>query len=325
MRISRVSLLVAAVAFSASATVARADSRAWTAAKKTLPANLYVVAGVNFGSIRSSTLFQQLWPGVLAKAGDAQAALDQIKQSCNIDLVERLESAVAGLDSNNQGAFVVALKGTTQKDLETCLAKFAKEKGKTLTITKAGPLTQYSAAGSDKTMYVRWLGKDVFAIATQPDDKDATVKWTSGGIATDKTLKAPLAASKTSASVWVVVNKPQDLADLHAKMLLGYGSAEMKGGTIAADLHLLLDSAKAAADAATQSLTQLNAFKKSGNVPPAFASILSTLQVKAAGAELVVSASMAEKDLMGIVAMMGMSPSTTAPAPPTAPTAPTKP
>ena len=55
---------VAAVALCLSTTAASADSRAWTAAKKVLPADLQVVVGMNFAPIRSSELFKQYWPTV---------------------------------------------------------------------------------------------------------------------------------------------------------------------------------------------------------------------------------------------------------------------
>jgi hypothetical protein len=303
MRTSRVSLLIAAAAFTASATAAHAESRAWTAAKKTLPANMQVVAGISFGQIRSSQLFQTMWPTLMAQAGDAKTTLDTVKTSCGIDVVNQLDSIVFAVDEAQQGGAVIALKGTTQKDLDACFQKFAKEKGKTATISKDGALTKY--AGGDKALYVKWLGKDVFAVSSKPDDKDATAKFVAGGLTADKSMKAPLAASKTDAAFWGVVNKGQDLTDLGAKMLMGYGSADVKSGNIAADLHLVLDSAKAAADSAVKATEQINQAKKSGQIPPMFASMLSSLKITAAGSEIVVSASVAEKDLMGLVSMLG--------------------
>jgi hypothetical protein len=305
----RTSLALAAF-FSIAATVAaapaaRAESKAWTAAKKSLPGNLQVVVGMNFGAIRSSQLFQMMWPMMIKQAGDAQTKLDAIKTSCGIDFVNALDSMVVGMDASEKGAVVLALKGTSQKDLEACLTKVAKADGKTAKITKAGPITQYSGMGG-KDVYVKWLDKDVVELATQVEDKALLGTMTAGGVDKDKALKAPLASSKTDAAIWGVVNKAQDLDQLHAKMTLGYGSADVKSGQISTELHLVLDSAKAATDGAAQATQQLAAAKKSGQIPPAFASLLSSLQIKAMGPEMIVSAAMAEKDVLGLITQFAM-------------------
>ncbi len=302
------SILLAAATLSAAAltfavTPAHAESRAWSAAKKTLPANLQIVGGVSFAGIRSSALFQQMWPAMIKQAGDAGATLDAVKQTCGIDVVAQLDSLAFGGDDAQKGAMVIAVTGTTEKDIDACFQKLGKDKGKPAAIAKVGALTKYSLG--DKALYVRWLGKDIFAIASDPEDKDLTTKVTGGGITGDRALKAALAGSKTDAAVWGVYNKPQDLQQLNVKMTMGYGSADVKAGSIAADVHLVLDSAKAAAATVTATNQQIATAKKSGGLAPAVVSLVNSLQIKAAGAEVVVSAQMAEKDLLGLIAAFG--------------------
>jgi hypothetical protein len=67
----RASLVLAVALTAAAASQASAESRAWTAAKKALPANLLGVGGINFTPIKSSQLFQQLLPMAMASQPDA--------------------------------------------------------------------------------------------------------------------------------------------------------------------------------------------------------------------------------------------------------------
>jgi hypothetical protein len=299
----RASLVLAVALTAAAAQQASAESRAWTAAKKALPANLLGVGGINFGPIKSSQLFQQLLPMAMASQPDAQAKLDAFKAECGFDPMTAFDSAVIGMVGEDKGAIVVALNGTQQKDIDACITKMAKANGKAATISKAGALTKYAGLGKD--FYLKWLSTDSFAIATAPDDKALLTKLTGGGIAGDKALKTALATVNTDAAVWGAGHKTQDLPDIHAKMTGLYGSADVKSGTISAELHAQLDSAKAATDAAAQANQQLSAVKSSGGLPPALAGALGSVAVKAAGSEVVVTGSIAEKDVMNILMSFG--------------------
>ncbi len=314
-------MFLAAAFVATASSAARAESHAWSAAKKALPANLTMVGGISFDAIRSSQLFQTMWPMLLAQSGgDAQAKLDAFKSTCGFDPLTAFDSAALGMDDSQQGAIVVSLKGTDQKGIEACLTKVAKADGKTASISKAGALTKYSGLG-DKDVYLKWLSSDTFAIATAPDDKALLTKYTAGGIDKDKSLKGALASVKTDAALWGIGNKQQDLSDIGAKMLMGYGSADLKSGTIGAEIHIVVDSAKAATTAAAKANAQLAEAKKSGGIPPALSGLVNSVQVKASGSEIVMSASMAEKDLLGLIQMMGLgagggAPPSASPVPP---------
>ena len=82
-----------------------------------------------------------------------------------------------------------------------------------------------------------------------------------------------------------------------------YGSADVKSGTISAELHAVVDSAKAATAAAKQANDQIAAAKKSGQLPPAIAGMLNSVSVTAKGSEIVVTASVAEKDILSMMQM----------------------
>jgi hypothetical protein len=298
---------------------AHAESRAWTAAAKLLPPDMEVVMGANVAAIRSSALFQQLYPTMLSKLGtDASAHLDAFKNTCGLDPLQKLDSVVMAVDASQQGFAVVALKAASQKDLEACFQKATKADGKTLTITTESGVTKYA---TDKdTFYLRWLGKDTFAMSTTPDNKDSLTKMTAGG---DKAMKGVVGKMKTNAAIWFVTNQSQDLSQFNAKMTRAYGSADFKAGNVSVDAHLVLD--QSADQIAAQANQQLAAIKQTGSVPATFKTVLNALTIKSAGQELVMTAAMPEKDLADLVsALMTATPQPPAPAPMTKTPAQTK-
>jgi len=296
-------LQAAALALVATAASAHADSKAWATAKTKLPGGLVGVIGINLGSIKSSELYKQVVPMLEAKAGKAKDNLDKIKATCNIDLTGSIDSVVIAMGGSSDGkddlgVIIVALKGTTQKDLEACGQKVAKSEGKTLSITKDGAVTKYSGMGDDDA-YVRWLSKDTLAIA---DSKDNVTKLTAGGIGKD-VLATDAGKVNTNAAVWVAVNKTQDIDDLKGKMTGGYGTLDLKGGNLVVDAHVILDSPKTAAEGVKQGQAQLDQVKKSGQIPKQFAPMLDSIKLSSNGAELIAKAQVAETDLASLIQM----------------------
>jgi hypothetical protein len=288
-------LRVAALAICLTAAAAHADSKAWTTARSKLPAGMTVVVGINVAPIKSSQLYQQFLPLAMAKAGKAKDNLDQIKTTCGIDLTGSVDSVVIGMLDDDHGVAIVQLKGTTQKALEACGAKVAKAEGKTLTITKDGAVTKYGGMGEDDA-YVRWFSKDSLAVSS---DKDTLTKLTAGGIAKD-TVGSQISRIGTDAALWVVVKKDQDLGDFNAKMSAAYGTLDVKGGNLAAKVHLVVDSAENATKVVTDGQQQLDAIKKSGQLPKQYAPILDSVKLEAKGSEVVMSGSAPEADLLAL-------------------------
>lgn len=290
---------LAVLALCLSATAAYAEPRAWTAAKKTLPGGLEAVVGVNVAPLKASALFNQFMDMAKAKAGDAEAKLDKFKATCGLDATGVLDSIVMGISSDEKAVIVIALKGTNQKALEACGKKIAAADGKKLTISKDGGFVKYSGMG-DEDAYVKWLTKDTLAIA---EDKDTLTRLTSGGIARDAMTGAARKLD-TGAALWGVVHKEQDIPDFKGKMTSAYGTVDLKGGNMLAEVHLVLDSAKAATDGAKQAQDQLDQVKKSGQVPKQFAPALDSVTIKAAGNELVLGGKIAEADLASMLGML---------------------
>ncbi len=298
--------LVASLALACSLAVApaaRADNRAWAAAKSVLPGGMLVVGGANVTSVRASPLFQKVWPSLLAQSGAPGDALDAVKATCKVDTLASIDSVAVAVDGAGKGAFVIALKGLTQPQVEGCLTKLAASKSGKLAIAHAGQMATYSGVG-DKSFSVKWLDRSTFMVTTEPGDPSSFKAMTAGGLSRDPALAPGLAAVKTNATAWAVVNKQEDLGTIKGKVVLGYGDASVASGTVSATIHVVTDSATTATAAASEARKQIDDGMKSGQVPPMMTGLMKALVIKTAGKELVVSASITETDLGMLIAMV---------------------
>ena len=285
------------------ATAHAGTSRAWTVGKTVIPPNQELVAGANLANLRSGQLFPKLLPKLVAKTGISSATLDAVKSTCGIDLVGVIDSVVVAMETADKGTLVVAIKGTTRKDLEACGGKLAAAKQTTFTATAVGALTKYSGTGYQDA-FVRWLAADAFAISTQPDDKDQTLAATKGGFAGDKTMKGPMATMNTGAGVWMVAKPATDLpfTNLDPKLASVYGTINVVKGNDEVDVRGAFSDADAATALAAVIKQQLGEASKAGPM----SGLLQTAAVKTTGSVIAVTASPAESDLMPLISMMGL-------------------
>jgi len=289
---------------------AHADTKAWATAKKTLPAGQQMVVIANLGQIRDSQLFQTVWPKFLANHKDASDMLGKTKATCGFDAMGAIDSVVLSLPSvdgnSDDAAFVVSLKGVTEKEVDACITKLESgQTGKKVTISTADGITKYETGGD--TLYMHWTDKSTLVFSAS--GKDNLVKMSKGGLAGDSAL-APAFKGMKDAALTVIYGKaiPLDQVAPGASAKLMYMSANVKSGNLAADIHLVLDSAKTATDFAGKMNAQLADAKKNGGLPPMFTTLVNSIVVKASGAEVVLSANAPEKDLMGLLALAGISP-----------------
>src|SRR5260221_14784593 len=117
---------------------------------------------------------------VWMQASDVKAQFDAIKADCSIDVLAAIDSIEFGVDANQAGVIVVALKGTNRKELEACAQKRAKAEQKQVSITAEGKLTKYTGV-HDKTIYVQWLPHQIPAAATYAPQKGTPVTIIAGG------------------------------------------------------------------------------------------------------------------------------------------------
>jgi hypothetical protein len=288
---------VAFVAVVLSAHAASADSKAWTSGKSVISGSENIVGGMSASSVRASALYQQWLPMLMSQAGQAKTALDAINKECSIDLLASLDSIAFGIDNNQTGTVVIALKGTNHKALDACAQKLGKADNKPVTITTDGKFTKYEGMG-DKPVYLQWLADDVFAVSTSPDDKDASKKLLSSGVTSNKALAKALGATDKGASAWLIVDKEQ-VIDNVGKVEQVYVSAVVANKKITVTGHLVTDTA------ATATSLSAAVTKKLADVQPTASksvqAAIGSVSLKAAGADIKASAAISEDDVVALV------------------------
>jgi hypothetical protein len=287
----------------AGAAFADAPGDAWDAAKKMLPKNAIWVGGMNVATIRGSTIFQQLYPKLLASAGEGKDDMEMLKTECKIDVVDAIQGLVVAADDSNKPVVVVSTKGLDKNKVNDCATKVSKKKGKDLTIGAADSqnIVEYSVKGESDHAFIAYLPKGVMVIAPEGKDKAGLQKWLKGEGAAGQ-LAPGIAKVNTNAAIWGVYSKAQEL-EPGMNMKVGYGQADFAAGNISGEVHLQLGSAKEATDAVAKANKQLEDAKKSGNIPPALAGVVKSVKIQAQGDEFQVKAQMAEKEALSIIGM----------------------
>ncbi|MBA3454401.1 MAG: hypothetical protein H0T42_15010 [Deltaproteobacteria bacterium] len=285
---------------------ARADaSKAWAAAKASLPSTTSVVVGMDVTSLTKTSLFKMGFPLLLSQQPDLKAGLELIKTTCQIDVVAAVDGMVAGTDKEQkQGALFLAVKGIDEAKIVTCVEAIAASKtgkGAKVVVTRDGAITEL-VIGNEK-MYLTWFGKDVLAFAIAPEDKAQLQAWTGGKKALARAPVGPwLAKVDTKAAVWAVSAVEREIEGV--KMKSGYGGLGLAKGTLSIDLHLVLPSAADAKAVADKAAAELAVKANGPNLAPALKPVLQSVTVKSAGAEVVVKAAVLESNLLSIAAAL---------------------
>lgn len=247
---------------------AHADTRAWRAAQKVLPAGLqYVIAG---RAVRGM-------PQVHA------ALAGELRTICHLDPDRAVDSFALGVRDDDRGVVVVTLAGVSRARLEACA-------------TELGKHAHVPA--------MRWLGPDTFAVATDPDDRDLLTAMTSGGLAKDAELERMIGGAGHDHDVWGVARIHTQIEELGVTVNTAYGTLDVAHGDATAEVHLVLGSRTQAVAAALKATSALALARQSGQIPATYQALVGSLVVVARGDELVVTAHTTTRALGPIVAKL---------------------
>jgi hypothetical protein len=283
MKLAPAVVLVASLASHADANPASA----WTAAKANLSGAPAFVGGVKVSDVARLNVVQML---LSMGAPDVKKGLEQLQRVCGLDAWKTIEAVAWGLDADFHGVAFVAVKGLDQAKVATCaegLARDGGDKDAKATSTVNGAITTLVVGG--ETTYLRWIGKDVIAVATDPADRALLEKWTKkGGLARTKVGKLA-AKADTKAMVWAASTLEKDVDG--GKVQHAYGSIALRGGVLDGSVRVGFDSA-ANAKAAADKLHADLAADDDGKA------LLAKVSVAADGAEVVVKGKLTESEVM---------------------------
>lgn len=280
---------------------------AWSAAKGAVPKDTAVLVGFDVAQVSRSSLFQMAMPMMLAKSPELKDALSTIKSACKLDPMQVVKTVVIATDADQEhGAIFFGVSGLDTPKMAACMEAVAKEKGKAdakVVATQDGTITELAVQGDSgfTTVYVSWIGKDVFVLPLQFDSKADLRTWTTGARGLGKSKVARGAGKvNTGAAAWAVSGVPKDLDDA-TKMKSGYASVTMKAKTLGADIHIQLESPAAAKALADKTQKELAAAAGQPDLDATLKGVLASTKVAAAGDELAVTSSVAEADVFTVI------------------------
>gem|GEM_PF-4465702 len=291
--------LVVATLLVASTQAHAAHERAWVAAQANVPASATLVVGANIDAVMASSLAP--FAGALMSTLGATQVLERIKTTCKIDPAKAIDGLVVVEGATaDAGAYYLSLDGVDEAALATCANQLAKK-----TTAEASSLVVKHGAISelvlgDKKLFVAWVAPDVIAIAAKPGDKAMLKTFTSGNGALAKSPLGKLVAkTKTTSTLWAASTKSRAVQG--KKMLQGNGGLDLANKTLALTLAMTFSSATEAKTVAKLANDQIIALLASGRLDAIVMEMLNKVAITTTGADLAVSGSIPEDQLLPLV------------------------
>ena len=294
------------VALSLFAAPAAAQSKSWTAVSKSVNTGAAIVVGVNLKPIRATTTYASALKLFLDEEESAKQAFEMIKGTCAIDVPAAISDATVIMKNDEKPLVVLGLDGLDETKVVACLEKIgnamAQAAGSTvaikLTAKKKGKVTEYSMAGEKKKIYIAWLAADVLAFTDDPNDKGKITKMIAGK-PPKGALGSMIAKVSTTAPIWFAVSKKDK--EEWGTILGGYGQVDITGGTITGTGHLVVAKPAEAVAAAAEGNKGLAEAKTEAAQAAGVLKVLNTITITAAGSQVDMTGSVADKDIMGLL------------------------
>jgi hypothetical protein len=280
---------------------ARADSKAWSAAKAGMPADAKLVIGIDLAALQKTQLFAKLWPTLTSKMGATQV-LDMMKTTCQIDPLAVVQAIVIGMTENQEeGAGYIAVSGLDKAKLVSCLQRTVKSTADKIAVKQDGNITQVTD-GKD-SMFLGWVSKDVVVVPLHTPDKTKLAKWMAGKGALAKTgVGKQLAKVNTSAAIWGAGEGTKE-AQPGVVVKGGYGAVTFNKGSLSADVHAKLETAAQAATLAGDANKKLDDTRQAALVPAAITTLLKAVTIAAVDDEVVLKANLLESDVVNALSL----------------------
>jgi hypothetical protein len=279
------------------------DSRAWTTLRPLLPEGVVLAGQINAAALRGSESFRQL-RRMVDKDRDARELVEAARSGCQIDLGEAVQDVAFAVTDGNDNQVLVALsfRGVGEAELVHCAEVVAaKKRGGPVKIEskRAGAIVEYTVPGETDKFYAAWLAPDVVAFASEPSQRAplAALIAGKGGFAAAPTTRRAVAALAPGAAAWAVYLKPEHIDSYDLKFAAG--TVGVSGGQLQLEVELFLVDADSAKRAAADWTAQKDQLAASG--APMVGQLLKSVQIVAADEVVRLTASVSEKDFLGLL------------------------
>lgn len=269
--------LVVATLVVVSAQANAAPERAWAVAQANVPASTTLVVGANIDAVMASSL--SAFAGALMSTLGATQVLERFKTTCKIDPAKAIDGLVLVEGATaDTGAYYLSLDGVEPKALADCMTKLE----------------------LNAKVFVEWVAPDVIAIAAKPADKAMLKTFTSGkGALAKSPLGKLVAKTNTTSTLWAASTKSRAVQG--KKMLHGNGGIDLANKTLALTIAMTFSSAAEAKTVAKLANDQIIALLASGRLDAIVMEMLNKVSITTAGADLAVSGSLPEDQLLPLV------------------------
>lgn len=283
---------------------ASADTRSWTAVKKYIGKGDTVVVGIDLARLRTTSAYQQGMSLFLDSEPEAKQVFAMVKESCGFDVMTSVSDITVVFQGGADHPLIsFGLDGIDEAKVVGCLGlvagKMTDTPGVKITGKKLGKLTEYGVKGEKKKLYAAWLARDVLTFTDDANDRKKLDKRLAGKGAKGDLAKF-IGRTSTSAPIWLAIAQREK--EDGRLILGGHGKLELDGGLFKIAGAIVMSKPTEAAEMVTEGTEGLGKAKAEiGTQAPALLKALNTVTMTAAGAEVVITAQIADKDIATIV------------------------
>jgi len=273
------------------------------------PEDTAIVAGINVKKVLSSKMWEK-YGAKLLEEGEVKEGLGKLKDACGMDPTKDIESVVIGLNGDaDQDKIVILVKGAfDEAKITKCITGMVeKEEGKKVAAKTDGKITEYSAEGDDKKIYVGWAAADTMVIvpAAMEGDK-AALEAIMAGKSSAKKNKDPQALKgncNTSETIWAAAVLTGKIGE---QMAAGGGDdpkpkAIWLNMAYVKDLALEIGARFPNDKDATAMADKANKELEGAKSDPMAGDIAKAVKIAAKGSDVVVNVNMNEKQIDDLV------------------------
>ncbi len=274
-----------------------------------LPKETGVLVGFSWNSFKQTSFYGMMTSALPKESTDV---LQQIKDTCSIDVMNDLESVIIGGGGNlDQSRMLILVKGKWNEDKVTkCAAAIGPKMGKTVTTAKEGNITTYTVQG-EQPMHVGWVGDImVFTPAAAEGDKTylADMLKQKATVKDNKPFMDLVGKVDTSATMYAAVLPPPDSDMSKGLQQLTGGQEKMAGAWMSLGLTKKLDVAagvRMTNDAEAKTVAdKLTAELEGAKKNPQMGEFLSKASVAQAGTDVNVTLALDEAQVNKLTEML---------------------
>lgn len=287
---------------------ARADiSKAWVAARRSMPDDAELVVGVDVAALQKTQLFSAVYLYAIQQNSPEFKMFETIQDICKIDLRTAIAGIVTVSDGQQNSATYLSLSpGIDEDKLLSCFQKVAGSitNGMTsVSIRHDGNIMQISGRG---TVYLALIGPDVVVVQHDFTNKQKLTYWTGGhGAFAESRLGKLVEKVNTSAMVWFALEPSAHRRD-RSPIGRMCGAFTLAGDRVDGVLHWSAKDASHAAKQASELRDRIADVGRTMRLAPKLADVISANTISSAGNEVTIETKVIESDLVAVLPLLAI-------------------